>query len=143
MPDEGGRRSFNRLYEPYDLNAAHKVKLLQKQQPREQVIREYDWNNLPEWFTQAWYVDFFPITREYIEARRLWYSLRGQERLAKQYSLVDYPERLIKNLSDPLFWFSIYKDWFIKYNDNCELVARIAIDKPDSRLGIGVFNERQ
>jgi hypothetical protein len=142
MSPAKAKSSFNRLYEPYDLNVAHKSKLFQITQSKEQVIREYDWNNLPEWFTQKWHVDFFPITRDYIEAKYVWHKLQGNNVVANQYALVDYPERLVKNLSEPPFWFSIYKQWFIKYNDNGELVVRITLDNPDSLLGIGIFTKR-
>jgi len=138
MPSANSRLSFNPLYEPYDLNAAHKNRL-QQNQPREQIIREYDYNNLPEWFTDSWKIDFSPLTKEQLKERKFWYSLQGKKVIASQYALYEYPERMVQGLSEPVFWLPLYKHWLAKYNQKNELVVRIAIDKPDSRLGIATF----
>jgi hypothetical protein len=141
MPSVKSRLSFDPLYEPYDLNAAHKNRL-QQDQPNEQIIREYDYNNLPEWFTNLWKINFFPLTKEQLKERELWYSLQNKKIVANQYALYEYPERMIQGISEPVFWLSLYKYWLIKYNEYNELVIRTHFNHPDSRLGIGIFTKR-
>ena len=135
------KTTFNRLYEPYDLKTAHKSKL-EKYQPREQIIREYDWENLPEWFTDRWHVDFFALTKKYFESQYICYYLRGEKDLAIQYALYDYPERMLSAITNLCCWLPIYSEWLIKYNSHGEMVVRTAIDHPDSRLGIGTFIQK-
>ncbi len=136
------KSTFNRLYEPYDLKTAHKARL-EKRQPREQIIREYDWENLPEWFTDRWHVDFFILTKEYFKRWHTWYLIQGDKKLAEQYALYDYPERMMSTITNICFWIPTYSHWLIKYNDNDEMVVRTHITNPDSRLGFGTFTEIQ
>jgi len=135
------KSSFNRLYEPYCIKTAHKFKI-EGRQPREQVLREYDYATFPEWFTERWDVTFTVLTKHYFESKFLWHTLQNNKRFAEQYALYEYPERMINAITDLCFWVPIYKHWLIKYNEHDELVVRTHVNHPDSRLGIGTFTER-
>lgn len=135
------KSSFNRLYEPYCLKSAHKIKI-NGDQPKEQVIREYDYETFPDWFIQKWNIDFTVLTKHYFESKLHWYILKNNKKLSDQYALYEYPERMINAITDLQFWLPIYKHWLIKYNEYNELVVRTHINNPDSRLGIGIFTKK-
>lgn len=140
MFSEDYSQSYNRFYEPYDLLSVHKNKL-NTCQPHKQIIREYDWEKLPNWFIQKWQVRFSVLTKDYFESQYLWYSLQGEKKFAGQYALYEYPERMINNITNFPCWLPIYREWLIKYNSQREMVIRTHINNPDTRLGLGVFTE--
>lgn len=135
----------NRLYEPYPINSSKKHCFGESihAQDREQIIREYDWKNLPSSFTQKWDIHFFILTKDYIKSKFSWHILNGEKNTAYYYSYYEYPEKLILMLSNiyPL-WVPEYKNWLVKYNKNNELVMRTSINFPDTKVGIGFFKQK-
>jgi len=106
------------------------------------IMRESDIRKLPVSVRKAYDVTFKPLTRDYFERRTTWFYLKGKKYLGDQYAMHEYPKDMLKRITNIPLFTTDYLNWLVKYNENDELVIRAGLRQPESRLGLGVFKEK-
>ena len=106
------------------------------------IMRESDIRKLPAGVRKQYDVTFKPLTRDYFERRTTWFYLKGKKYLGDQYAMHEYPKDMLKRITNIPLFTTDYLNWLIKYNENDELVIRAGLRQPESRLGLGVFKEK-
>jgi len=107
------------------------------------IMRESDIKKLPAGVRKAYDVSFKPLTREYFKRRTSWFYLKDKKYLGDQYAMYEYPKDMLRRITNIPLFTTDYLNWLVKYNDNEELVIRAGLRQPESRLGLGVFKEKQ
>jgi hypothetical protein len=107
------------------------------------IMRESDIRKLPVSVRKNYDVSFKPLTRDYFERRTTWFYLKGKKYLGDQYAMYEYPKDMLRRITNIPLFTTDYLNWLVKYNDNEELVIRAGLRQPESRLGLGVFKEKQ
>lgn len=107
------------------------------------LIRESDISKITGEVRKKYSITFKPLTQEYFERRSTFFYLKGKKYLGDQYALNPYPRDMICRISNIILWDTGYLNWLIRYNDDGELAIRAGLRMRESRLGLGVFKEKQ
>lgn len=107
------------------------------------IMRESDIRKLPISVRKQYDVSFKPLTRDYFERRTTWFYLKGKKYLGDQYAMYEYPKDMLKRITNIPLFTTDYLNWLVKYNEAGELTIRAGLRQPESRLGLGVFKEKE
>lgn len=107
------------------------------------IMRESDIRKLPVSVRKQYDVSFKPLTRDYFERRTTWFYLKGKKYLGDQYAMYEYPKDMLKRITNIPLFTTDYLNWLVKYNEAGELTIRAGLRQPESRLGLGVFKEKE
>lgn len=106
------------------------------------IIRECDINRIPYWTRKNFdEIVFTPITKDWLQKRLTWHTMKGHKKLAKHYRHWPYPAEMLKHLHDIVrFYNPRYLDWgLVDYDDQGQMRIRAGIDLPVSVLGFVEF----
>lgn len=107
------------------------------------IMRESDIRKLPVSVRKQYDVSFKPLTRDYFERRTTWFYLKGKKYLGDQYAMYEYPKDMLRRITNIPLFTTDYLNWLVKYNEAGELTIRAGLRQPESRLGLGVFKEKE
>lgn len=107
------------------------------------IIREYDFSKLPAELKKSYDISFKPLDRAYFEKRTTFFYMKGKKYLGDQYALSEYPNHLLKRLTNITLWDRNYPEWLIKYDDQNQLQIRAGLRQPESKLGLVTFKPKQ